>query len=108
LGEFLTILASVGILLTNVGLTFAMIGLSIFEKNSTTVGYLNMVGIRLTFAQLINTAFITIFSKLAIFGRINFYGVDGVLNEMFYVFLTTGFVLPLVRTFNIDWFVKLY
>mmetsp|Transcript_33208 Transcript_33208/g.30150 ORF Transcript_33208/g.30150 Transcript_33208/m.30150 type:complete len:181 (-) Transcript_33208:28-570(-) len=107
--QWFSFLSSVLIFLINSFLRMSIQALSKHEKRSNFTGYFQTVTIKLTIAQLINTAFSQLFAKLVLSGYyedktgsdgINFYGAGGLLANMYFVFLLSAFTPPLSTLFN--------
>jgi len=90
-----------------------------FEKHGTYTGYFTGITRKLSIAQFINTAFTTLIAKIVITASVavgdhtiietvNFYGVGGLLEAMFFVFITNAFSTPLMNFFDPFYYLKLF
>jgi len=90
-----------------------------FEKHGTYTGYFTGITQKLSVAQFINTAFTTLIAKIIITASVavgeqtlietvNFYGVGGLLEAMFFVFITNAFSTPLMNLFDPWYYWRLF
>ena len=84
-----------------------------YEKQSTLTGYYVSVGEKLAISMFINTAFTTFFAKVIVeeegIDHIEAYFAEGaVVANMFYVFITNGFLSPILTYFDFAWYKKLF
>jgi len=80
-----------------------------FEKHATYTRYLRGVAQKLSIAQFLNTAIVNMLSQLILtnadtlynrFQSLNFYGKGGLLENMYWVFITNALLFPLLTFFD--------
>jgi len=111
-------LASVLVVTINTLIAYATLYLSKREKHSTYTAYFTGVARRLAISMCINTAFTTLFAKLVslLFSNspsqnpepYNFYRPGGLLENIFFVFLSNAILTPLYTIFNPFHYLKKY
>ena len=84
-----------------------------YEKRSTLTGYYVSVGEKLAISMFINTAFTTFFAKVIVekggINNIEAYFAEGaVVSNMLFVFITNGFLSPILTYFDFAWYKKLF
>jgi len=117
----LSIIGSFIIITINVLLGQAIIRLVEREKHVTYTTHFMGIAKKLSITQFINTAFTTLFAQVVLystlqndnpfesdFEKINFYGKGGLLENMFYIFISNAFLTPLLTYFDPLYLLKLY
>lgn len=117
----LSFLASILVCTANYLLSEATRSLSKREKHTTYTAYFTGIASRLSASLFINTAFTTLFAKLTTLfflgkeinilndqDEFNFYTKGGLLENIFYVFISNALFTPLYTMFDPFYYWKLY
>jgi len=113
----LSIVVSLVIFLTNSILAQIIKYLTSFEKHITYTHYLRGVAQKLSIAQFMNTALTNLFAQLILASsgsvssgleNLNIYGKGGLLENMYYIFITNAFLPPILTILDPSYFLKLF
>ena len=117
----LSMAGSVLIAIINAILSIVVRELTEVEKHGTKSGYATAYASKTAIALLVNTAFISLIANIALsesftltydvlntLYKLNIYGSDGLLQNIFYVFITNTFFLPIYNLFDPEYFLRLY
>jgi len=117
----LSMIGSGLISLINVILSLIIRVLSEFEKYGTKTGFATAYAKKTAIALLVNTAFISLFANIFLsteytfsanilsnIHKLTIYSADGLLQNMFYVFITNTFVTPIFNLLDPEYFYKLF
>jgi len=109
----LSIIASLVIVVTNSLLAMLIDFLAKYEKHYTFTHYLRGVAQKLAIAQFLNTALTNLFAELILsqnnseqekaengFQDVNIYAKGGLLENMYWVFITNAFLTPVLAIFD--------
>jgi len=107
----LSIVASLVVFMTNSFLSLIIDHISKFEKHTTHTHYLRGVAEKLAIAQFLNTAFTNLFAEIILASGdadnasdrldiLNFYGKGGLLENMYWVFITNAFLSPILTVLD--------
>ena len=90
------------------------------EKHSSYTSFFTGIASKLSGAQIVNTAFTTLLAQVLVFNNfkkdpsleggisaVSFYGAGGLLEDMFYVFITNAVLTPVFDFFDVFYIVKL-
>ncbi len=115
--KILSMAASILLALVNYILGVIIRKLAEAEKHNTYTGYYTGITQKLSVAQFVNTAFTTLIAKIvitsflgdeegSILKTVNFFGVGGLLEAMFFVFITNAFSTPIMNIFDPFYYLK--
>jgi len=120
-GRELSLAASVLISIINGVLSVVVRELTEVEKHGTKTGYATAYATKTAIALLVNTAFISLIVNIALsenftvtpdvlstLHKLNIYGGDGLLQNIFYVFISNTFFLPIYNLLDPFYFLNLY
>jgi len=113
----LSIVASLVIMMTNFILTKTVKYFTKYEKNLTYTHYLRGVTKKLAIALFLNTALTNLLAEIILadgdqdslsdrVSNLNFYGKGGLLENMYWVFITNGILSPFIGLFDPYYFYR--
>lgn len=117
-GEILSMGASVFIVMVNYYLGQFIRKFAAYEKHGTYTGFFKGIAEKLSVAQFINTAFTTLAAKFLITSSrtvdqinvddVNVFGKGGIVESMFFVFISNAFLTPIMTYFDVFHYLKLF
>jgi hypothetical protein len=102
--RFLSILPSIGVVIINLALERIIRGLTFFEKHETLTAYNSSVALKLTVAQVINTALIAFVVNLD--SRKDWFTPGGLVEDMSWILISNALVQPVCKVFSVQHVVK--
>lgn len=110
--QVMSFVGSIVICSSNFVLAMTIDYLTSFEKHSTYTHFLQGVAQKLAVAQFVNTALSTLFAELILadtkdqqssLQAINFYGKGGLLESIYWVFITNAFLVPFLTILDLGY-----
>jgi len=102
--RFLSILPSIGVVVVNMCLERIIRGLTFFEKHETLTQYNTSVAVKLTTAQVINTALIAFIVNLD--PDKSWFVPGGLVEDMSWILISNAIVQPFLKLFSVQHVVK--
>jgi hypothetical protein len=102
--RMMSILPSVGVVVINIILEKVIRTLTYFEKHETLTEYNSSVALKLTFAQVVNTALIAFIVNLD--WKNKWFVPGGLIEDMTWILISNALVQPLLKIFNVQHLVK--
>ena len=118
--QILAFMSSLVIMIVNFYLGQFLRRLAEYEKHGTYTSFFKGIAEKLAVAQLINTAFTTLVAKVVVtifltdigdeseLSAFGFYSKGGLIEGMFYVFISNAYCTPILNIFDFFYAMKLY
>lgn len=112
--------ASLVVVIINFFLGMVIEKLADQERHGSFTSFFTGIAKKLVVSQIVNTAFTTLLAQVVLYNHfqqtkslegidsVSFYGEGGLLEDMFYVFITNAILTPFLDFFDINYMIRLY